>query len=252
MKLRMGAEVHQSSSDIFTIERSPISEKLSGEFSRPTGFKLEVEKDDWALALGVFSAEDDSDFVAAWNDGCFYYAGLEWQPTDEWTFLLDYSQNDRSGFDDALGYAWAGVLSAIYEQDRWGVMAEAIYGDNGGGTNALLRRRQGDFHGFLVMPWFWIVEDRLQAVVQYSYSGSEESQGLQMPSRYVRGRPEDPAVDIDNGRGSELHSIYAGLNYHICRKRLKLMGGVSYDRLSARRGGDVSAISWLSAIRFRF
>jgi hypothetical protein len=183
----------------------------------------------------------------------FYYGSLAWQATDEFKLQLDYTQNeldDRVLVDDALGYSWATALSAIYEKKNWGVITEAIYGDNGG-ANGLIPRRAGDFHAFVVMPWYWIIEDKLQAVVQYQYASSPESQGLQLPARYVRAEHENPAVDVDNGRGNEHHYLYAGLNYHLCRDRIKLMGGVALDDLTTR-SGEVKALTYQVAFRTAF
>lgn len=251
MKLKMTEEAHMSSKEIYTIERSSIADKMGGEASRPTGVTLELDKGDWELMLGVFSAEDDADFLAGWNDGEFYYASLEWKATEDFKMVLDYTNNNASGRDDALAYSWGTALSAIYEVDRWGVIGEAVYGDNGGGINAPIPRRQGDFHAFVVMPWIWIIEDKLQAVVQYQYAHSDESQGLQLPSRYVRGHHENPAVDVDNGRGNEHHYIYGGLNYHLCRDRVKIMGGVAYTDLSTR-DSDLDALTYQIAFRTAF
>lgn len=253
MKLKMSEEVHMSSNEIYTIERSAISDKLGGEQSRPTGVTLELDKGDWRLVTGVYSAEDDSDFIGGWNDGQFYYGSLRWKPDNDFWLQLDYSQNDlddRARVDDALGYSWATALSATYEKKHWGFIAEAIYGDNGG-ANGLIQRRQGDFHAFVVMPWYWIIEDKLQAVIQYQYASSPESQGIQLQSRYVRAEHENPAVDVDNGRGNEHHYLYGGLNYHFCKDRLKIMGGVSYDDLTTRNS-ETKALTWQIAFRSAF
>ncbi len=253
MKLKMTEEQHMSSDESYTIERSGVSDKLAGAQSRPTGFTVDLEKDDFALTLGVFSAEDDADFVGGWNDGEFFYGSLTWKPNKEFKLVLDYTQNnldDRPVVDDALGYAWAASLSAVYEQKRWGVIAEAVYGDNGG-ANGLIQRRQGDFHGFVLMPWVWIVEDKLQAVVELQYASSPESQGWQIPSRYVRADHDNPAVDVDNGRGNEHHYVYAGLNYHICKDRIKLMGGVSWEQLTTRKS-EIEATTYQMAFRTAF
>ena len=251
MKLKMTEEVHMSSNEIYTLERSGIADKLGGLASRPTGVTLELDKGDWDLTVGVYSAEDDSDFVAGWGEGEFFYGSLEWRATEDLKFLLDYSQNNHDGLDDALGYGWASALSAIYEKENWGIIGEAIYGDNGGGISAPITRRQGDFHAFVVMPWYWIIQDKLQAVVQYQYASSTETQGLQLPARYIRGDHDNLAVDVDNGRGSEHHMIYAGLNYHLCRDRVKIMGGVSYDDLSTRNS-DVDALTYQIGFRTAF
>ncbi|WP_367872577.1 porin [Luteolibacter sp. Populi] len=253
MKVKMTEEQHMSSNEIYTIERTGIADRLGGNQSRPTGVTLELDKGDYELVLGVYSAEDDSDFLGAWNDGEFFYGSFKWKPDNDFWMVLDYSQNnmdDRAVTDDALGYGWAASLSATYEKKHWGFIAEAIYGDNGGG-NGLITRRAGDFHAFVVMPWVWIIEDKLQAVVQYQYASSPESQGLQIPSRYVRAEHEDPAVDVDNGRGNEHHYLYAGLNYHFCKDRLKVMGGVALDDLTTR-DGEVKALTYQVAFRTAF
>lgn len=251
MKLKMTEEVHMSSNEIYTLERSGISDKLGGLASRPTGVTLELDKGAWEFVVGMYSGEDDADFLAGWNDGQFYYGSVQWKPTEEFKLLLDYTQNDASGSDDALGYGWAAALSAVYEKSSWGILGEAIYGDNGGGISAPITRRQGDFHAFVVMPWYWIIQDKLQAVVQYQYASSTETQGLQLPARYIRGDHDNLAVDVDNGRGSEHHMIYAGLNYHLCRDRVKIMGGVSYDDLSTRNS-DVDALTYQIGFRTAF
>ena len=253
MKLKMTEEVHMSSNEIYTIERSGIADKLGGAVSRPTGATLELEKANWKFVAGVYSAEDDADFIGGWNDGQFYYGSVEWKATEEFKLVFDYSQNDlddKAIVDDALGYAWAASLSAVYETKDWGIIGEAIYGDNGG-ANGIITRRQGDFHSFVVMPWYWIIENKLQAVIQYQYLSSPESQGIQIPVRYVRAEHEDPAVDVDNGRGNEHHYLYGGLNYHICRDRLKIMGGVSYDDLTTRRS-EIKALTYQIAFRTSF
>lgn len=250
MKLKMTEEEHQSSNDILTIERSSLSDKLGGELSRPTGLTLELDKGPWDLTLGVFSGEDDTEFIGGWNDGRFYYASLGWKATDEFRLVADFAQNDQSGEDDALGYAWAGSLAGVYETKRWGVMVDGIYGNNGSALE-LRDRRQGDFYGVIAMPWYWVVKDRLQAVVQYQYARSDEEEGLRLGSRYLRGRHDDALVDVDNGRGDEQHSLYFGLNYHLCLERAKIMGGVQYEDIDTRNG-SVHAWSYLIAFRASF
>lgn len=252
MRFRITEESHMSSNEIYTLERSSLSDRLTGADPRPTGVTLELERKDWDLMVGVFSAEDDADFIGGWNDGQFYYASLQWQVTDDFKLVLDHLQNDQNGVnDDALGYGWGSALSAVYERERWGIIGEFVVGDNGGGVSAPIPRRQGVFHGCVAIPWFWIIKDRLQAVVQYQYFASTESQGIQLPPRYIRGAHDNPSVDVDNGRGSEHHMLYAGLNYHFCRDRLKVMGGVAYDRLSTRRS-EIDALTYQMAFRTSF
>src|SRR5690606_14102255 len=47
MKLKISEEAHMSSKEIYTIERSALSDKLGGAASRPTGLTLELDKGPW-------------------------------------------------------------------------------------------------------------------------------------------------------------------------------------------------------------
>ena len=255
IRLPITEERRQSSNEIYTIERSLLSNRLSGENSSPTGLMLEVETEAWAGVLGVFSAEDDSDFIGGWNDGQFYLASLTWKPKKDFSITMDYVLNDADGTDDALGYQSAFALGTTYEEDRWGIIGSWVYGDNGFGdpTDSDRNRanRQGDFYGVTVMPWYWLVEEKLQLVFRYEYVNSQESEGIQLTSRYVRGSHDDATVDVNNGRGDLYQAYYLGLNYHLCGNNAKVMGGVLYEDLNTP-GGDVDAITYTLAFRTYF
>jgi hypothetical protein len=244
-KFNMTEEVHMSSKKILTIERSAIANKLYGANSRPTGVTLDAALGDWSGTVGVFSGEDDSEFIGGWNDGEAYYLTLAHQTTDEWRLGLDFVINNEAGNDDYLGYAWAGAFNAIYEKDRFGTLATVVLGENND-TGI----RGGSFHSLMVMPYYWLVEDRLQAVVQYEYLGASESEGIRTNSRYVRAQ-HSPGVNVNDGRGDQLHTLYAGLNYHICGDNLKIMTGIEYASLDTP-AGDVDALTYLVAFRTYF
>ena len=250
-KLRMSFFNDTATTEIYTVERSSLAERVSGGIGRPTGITLELDKEDWELNLGMFSGEEEEEFLAGWNAGRFYYASLEWDPKGDWEFLWDNAWNDQKGEEDFLGYSWATVLSVNYDDDRWGVLTQLFYGDNGGAPSASDPSREGVFRGGVIMPWYWIVEDKLQAVLQYEYASASRSQGFQLRDRYLRGGHQDPFVDVDNGRGDELHSIYLGLNYHLCGDHLKLMGGISYEDLKTE-GDDVEGVTYMFALRSYF
>jgi hypothetical protein len=252
MKFEITEEVHTSSNRILTIERSSLAEKLGGDQTRPTGAVLELEKDNWTATAGVFSGEDDSEFIGAWNDGEVYYASLAWEASKDLTIRLDHAQNHQSGTDDILGYLQATSLSAVYGKKDWGLMVNFISGDNGGAGNGNVAAiRQGDFHGAIVMPWYWIVSERLQLVARYQYARADESEGLRIDNRYIGALHALPGTDLDGGYGDEHHSYYLGLNWHLCGDRLKIMGGVSYDTMSARTD-DFEGTSYLLAFRTYF
>lgn len=245
-KVNMTEEVHESSKKILTIERSAIANKLYGVNNRATGATLDAERGKWSGTLGVFSSEDDSEFIGGWNDGIAYYLALQHETTEEWRMRLDLMGLDDSGGDNNLGYDWAIAYSAVYEKDRVGLLSTLVLGENSGGTP----NRGGNFHGLVVMPWYWVVEDKLQAVIQYQYAGASESEGIRTNSRYVRA-DHSAGVDVNSGRGDALHTLYGGLNYHICGDNAKIMAGVEYSALDTPVG-DVSALTYLIAFRTYF
>lgn len=256
MKIAISEEQRQSSRAIRTIERSLISDKLSGDEGRPTGFTIEAVKNDWTALLGVFSTEDDADFLGGWNDGETWFTSITWQPDGDFSLTLDHivSQRDASE-DDALGYRSATVLGSTYEKRHWGVQATAATGDNGYGDPTDSRRnrakRQGDFGGLTVTPWYWIVKDRLQAVASYQYLESQNTEGIRLSTRYLRGQHDDLLVNINGGRGDRYEAFYLGLNYFFCGDNAKIMGAVTFEQLETP-AGDLEGTTWLLAFRSYF
>jgi hypothetical protein len=245
-KFLMTEEVHMSSKEIYTFERSAIANKLYGVNSnRPTGVTLDAALGKWSGTVGVFSGEDDSEFIGGWNDGQAYYFSLAHETTDEWRFVADLVVNDESGNDDFLGYAWATALNAVYENDRFGAVSTVAVGENNAAGI-----RGGSFYALMVMPYYWIVADRLQAVCQYQFAGASEAEGMRTNSRYLRSQ-HSPGVNVNSGRGDELHTLYAGLNYHLCGDNAKIMAGVEYASLDTPRG-DVTTLTWLVGFRTFF
>lgn len=250
MKLKIGDEVHTSSNDLLTIERSALANELGGDESRPTGATLELEKDDWTAVFGVFSNEADGHAIANWNDGIFYYGSLEWEPNKRWTLRLDHAHADSSDADTALDYKHATVFSTIYESKRWGFSSDLVYVANNN-DNSRDPLREGNFFGGVFTPWVWLVRDRLQLVGRYQYARAEESESLRLPNRYIRGLDLPPTTDLDGGRSDENHSFYLGLNWTLCEGNLNLLSGISHDLVSAPTD-NFSATTYLFALRTSF
>ena len=245
-KVNMTEEVRMSSKDILTLERSAIANKLYGVNNRATGVTLEAKRGKWLGTVGVFSSEDDSEFIGGWNDGIATYLSLQHETTDEWRFVLDAMNLDEGGIDNNLGYDWALAFNAVYEKERVGLISTLVVGEN----SSSLPTRGGGFHGLVVMPWYWLAEEKLQAVVQYQYSGSNESEGIRTNSRYVRAA-HSPGVNVNSGRGDELHTLLFGLNYYLCDHNAKIMASVEYSSLNTP-AGDVNAMTYLMGFRGYF
>lgn len=268
IKWHGGLEARTSSNSIITVERSAISNKLY-QSARPTGLFINAVKGDWNTIVGVYSSdertENGSDLNVegwgGWNDGEMFNAEVIYSATDDlrfgWEFLYNNADERLANEDSLLDYRWATTLSAEYAVGNGGVNVEGFYGDNGGTEMQSNAARRGNFWGFVATPYYWIIPTKLQAVVQYAYAGAEENQGIRMNSRYVRatnyGGGGNPNI-VNGGRGDELHTVYAGLNYLVCGDNLKFMAGAEYASLNTPNvgDGDVDALTWLFAFRTFF
>jgi len=267
-----GLEARTSSNELYTIERSAITNKLHGGH-RPTGFTINAVKGPVNTLFGIYSSDEATDFTGAddgnvegwggWNDGLMYTAEVICSATDDlrlgWEFLYNDADEIGANEDSLLDYKWASTLSAELAIGDGGVNLEGFYGDNGGSEMHSARNaaRRGAFWGFVATPYYWIVPAKLQAVVQYAYAGSEEDQGVRTNSRYVRatnfGGGGNPNI-TNSGRGNELHTVYAGLNYLVCGDNLKFQLGAEYTSLNTpgRGDGDVDALTYLFGFRTFF
>ena len=272
LKWHGGLEARTSSNELLTVERSAISNKLYGGY-RPTGVTINAVKGPVNTLFGIYSSDEASDIAGAddgsvegwggWNDGLMYTAEVIYSATDDlrlgWELLYNDADEIGANEDSLLDYKWATTLSAELAIGDGGVNLEGFYGDNGGSEMHSARNaaRRGNFWGFVATPYYWIVPAKLQAVVQYAYAGSEEDQGVRTNSRYVRatnfGGGGNPNI-TNSGRGDELHTVYAGLNYLICGDNLKVQLGAEYSSLNTpgRGDGDVDALTYLFGFRSFF
>ena len=274
IKWHGGLEARTSSNALLTVERSAISNKIY-QSARPTGLYLNAAKGPLNTILGIYSTDEGTDEFGAdsgnvegwggWNDSLMYNAEVIYTANDDlrigWEFLYNDADERMANEDSLLDYRWASTLSAEYSIGAGGINVEGFYGDNGGAEMQANAARRGNFWGFVATPYYWIVPAKLQAVVQYAYAGAEEDQGIRMNSRYVRatnyGGGGNPNI-VNGGRGDELHTLYAGLNYLICGDNLKVQAGVEYAHLEvpavgfATAGSDVDALTWLVGFRSSF
>lgn len=250
-KFNFTEEVHMSSKEIYTLERSAMSNKLYGEFSRPTGLTVDMAKGDWSGTVGLFSGDEVGEKLGGWNYGEIYYASIGYKQSDELRYVWDLVYNDASGGEDALGYESATSLAAIYEKDRFGMIANVMLGDNGDLDNGNREGRQGNFGGITLMPWYWVVPEKLQAVARYQFQMASEEEGIRLNSRYVRSSHDNAAVDVNSGRGDEHHALQFGLNYYLCGDNAKIMSGVEFDHLETPDGAAKS-VSYFIGFRTFF
>ena len=240
-------EWHTSSNKIKTVERSALSNHIwpsNGEFANATGAWLKFGQKNWDSEVGVFSTTQN-DFWAPWSDGQMYWMNYSQDLTSltgadvSTLFLTAYYQNADSTdpFERlAAGIEWSTSTAFVYGQGPWQFLVEGVYGENSKEGPA---SRGGDYWGFVFLPSIWLVEDKLEGVVRYTFQGAENPEGIRLNGRYAR-RADSKFADVDllGGRGDEHHSIYLGLKYHFCKDNIHALIGVEYDDIN-RDGRDI-------------
>lgn len=250
-KVTMGQEVHTSSNKIKTVERSAVANKIYPK--RMTGGTIDANMGNVSASVGVFST-DSSKEIADWSQGEAYYAGVSLERDNGDEVLLDFLYNDAAGssenqVSDNVGmslYEWALSLAYVAKRGNWEFMVNGTIGDNGSDVDD----QDGTFWGIVVMPSYWLIADKLEAVVRYAYQGADEAQGISANKRYVQ-LAHDDDVNVGDGLGDEHHSIYAGLNYFFCGHNAKLMAGGEWETIDTHYG-DVDAWTWWLAWRMYF
>jgi hypothetical protein len=241
-KLAVTSESLDSSERILTIERSAISNTFfSGRY--PTGFSARFGEGPWLATLSYLQGFDDRAFDNS-TPGRAWFASLDYTVSENWKLRGDaFLNNFGSSTRVEIPFEKAVSLNATYDRKPFGFLATLAYGDNGNAPGG----RGGGFGGIVIMPWFWIVPEKTQAVLQYGLLVSDQASAIRANSHYLS---TAPAV-VNSGRGDELHTIYAGINQYVCGNNLKLMAGVEFARLHTPIG-TADSISSVFAARLSF
>lgn len=256
-KFVVGQETRTSSTRLLTIERSTIANKVYGSY-RPTGLSLDGTVENFSFSGALYSSTTDgtnNEEFSGWQDDVVYYASTGYQVSDELKIGVDlvYNHADAISEDSIIGYRWATSINAEYDLESWGVIGDFIYGDNGGADMTSTAKRRGDFWGVVLMPYYWIVEDKLQLVGQYQYGGARQSEGARINGRYGRadGTGGSPDAAVNGGYGDQHHSFYTGLNYYLCGHNAKIQGGIEYQTMDTPIG-DFDTLTYLIGFRTFF
>jgi hypothetical protein len=257
-KFVLGQEARASSTKLLTVERSAIANKVY-ESARPTGLSVDGTMDKFSFTGTLYSSTtdgEDNEAFNAWQDAVIYFASFGYQITEDFKAGVDFVYNDAdvaAGDNSVLAYEWATSINAEYDAGAWGVIGDFIYGDNGGTRLGNSTDRSDPFWGIVVMPYYWILGKKLQLVGQYQYGGADAEEGIRVNSRYGRARGTGGAtgIDVNGGRGDQHHSLYAGLNYHLCGHNAKIQAGIEYQTMDTP-DGDFETLTYLLAFRTYF
>lgn len=227
-----------SSNRILTIERSLLTSRY---FIDNVGGVFAVHaKDDWAFGGGILLGSTEEDLNLPSLSGSKLFKGnIARQLTPITEVRLDYLHNPGdTDNNDVEPFRNVFSLSSYTRSGRWGLITDMIY------ARALPEAR-GDLYGFVVLPHYMLTP-RLQLVGRYTWSGSNEPDGIRLLNRYER-----RAVPEGFELGDRHQALYAGLNYYFFGHRLKLMSGIEYTDFESVNG-NTTIFTANAAVRFYF
>lgn len=217
-KVDFSREWHFGNNTLRNVERTPVSTYFTPP--RTTGVKASAVVNGVKLVASVATTDRD-DTWGQWKGGVAYYLSGSWEALKgKWWVDAYYIDADNQAERDL--FIQDKSLSIAYERviDRWTLMVNGIYGDIG----------DNDFYGIVLMPSVFLWEDKLEAVLAYSY-GKSGGDDLRAPNRAVR--QATGSVGVGSGRGDQTHYLYAGLNYYTCGRSAKagqmMLLGLEYN-----------------------
>ncbi|WP_407679004.1 hypothetical protein [Candidatus Seribacter sulfatis] len=256
---RMADEWQRSSTMINCLERSSFSNKLwlyDKEKGNPLAAWVKWKAGTNTFDAAVFSGTYD-DYIGGWKDSKVYYGSWLGDFSEQSSYQLheywlSYYKQDGNLNQDQLagGNDWALSLVNRIGDGSWAFHSTLAFGNNGDQANA---DREGDFGGLVLMPMYWLKEDKLKLVGRYLFQQSDQKEGLRLNSRYAPlADSRDSAIDLNNGRGDKHHAFYLGLNYYLCGENLKLITGIQHDELSSHGANQYRGWTLGSSFRIWF
>ncbi len=244
-------EENTSSASILTVERSNINNTVAAP-GEQVGLLLEGSVAPLFYAVGVFNDQGPEGNRNTANADAKYLfnarggVDLELAEDTKLMAMVSYlSSDDEEGavgadFDDVT------VASLQFTAGSFDLRTEYFLADNDG----------EDTTGFYVMPSLMLSE-KLQGVLRYEQSESDNSSGLRATSRYSR-RPEFLAYEDAEGatkvadKGDEFSALYLGVNYYLKGDGNKLMFGVEFGELDNTKSGKLDTTTLFTAWRTLF
>lgn len=236
-----GADFHGSSNQLLTLERTLLSNALSGAVL--TGVDIDGSFGNWIWSAAAFAGDSQREFThlegGSVFQGAIGYDYAESRGLDNGVVRFDYQAN-TDGANERGAFEHAFSLNNNIERGRYSMFTDVLGG--------LGRGTQGDVWGVTIAPAYFVVDDKLQFILRYQYANGDND-GLRLQSRYER-----LATNlIDGGRGENYHAAYAGLNYYLYGHKLKFMTGMEYHNMDGGSdGGDFDGWTWSGAFRMYF
>ncbi|WP_395344874.1 porin [Ningiella sp. W23] len=227
-----------TSNKILTLERSILTTRFF--MDNVGGVYVEHKEGDWTLGGGVLKGSSEDDLRLPSLDGAtMVQLNVAKQISKATEIRLDYLNNSGDPDNNEVEpYRHVVSLNSSTRSGRWGLMTDLIYA-------AALPEARGDLFGIVLLPHYMLTE-RLQVVGRYTYTSSNEDNGIRLPRRYERGTVAEGFEFGDNHQ-----AFYAGLNYYFYGHNFKVMSGLEYTDFDSVNG-NTSVVTASAAIRMYF
>ena len=236
----LNEEMDTSINAILTVERSSFAAQLvpfrAG--TGTTGAWMQGGRGKDSFSIGLYTTDASEEF-GNWTDGTLVVGAWKHDFAEAWNLdeaivsLGGGIQDVDRGDDVYAPWKWVITPWVKFKKGPWMLRISGAVGENEGPSVTT----GGAFYGASITPEYDIVPDRLQAVARYTIMGSEGPRGVQLTSRYAReaGLPANEGIpSLALGRGDFHHSIYGGLVWWVCPKRMSILGGLEWERLTSR------------------
>lgn len=232
-------EYNTRSRDLIVFERSLLVHMLVPR--QLTAAWINGKAGKWAYALAGYAGDYEKEF-SRFDAGAVVQASMGYDfasvlNVDKALVTFDYQGSTSSENSDGPGmFGSAFSLNTTFQNECFYGYADILGG--------IGRDSQGNVWGVTLTPSYFLILNKLQAVLRYQYAHGNDS-GLYLRDRYEALAPEIESV---KGAGSDYNAIYLGLNYYIYRHNFKLMTGVEYNNMI---GGEQSFSGWTYLAGFR-
>jgi phosphate-selective porin OprO/OprP len=228
-----------SSKELIRMERSLLSTNMWFPEEYFTGVSATGDVGNWFYNLGFFSSDGGPEF-GDFEAGYFGLVSVGYNfkeafGLDKALVRVDYVNNNPTGRGllNTRSLHQVGSVNATFEKGNWGLRTDISAAEG--------YKSQSDLFGLAIMPYYNI-SDKLQLVASYNYVNSSGKNGVRL-DRYES--------SVVSGRADEAHEFYAGVNYYLCKHKLKWQTGVEYTTAedAANDGGAYSGWGISSGIR---
>ncbi len=194
----------------------------------------------WGYQVAAFSLQVDKEF-GKFNGGEAYLAEISYDfkkslSADKALWALDYLHTDLNSHSNVFNTMKNAAATYFdYQKGRFCFVTQLGYGN---GISS-----KGDIYSLMLMPSYYIIENKLELVTRYQLGLADKSDGITTINRQES--------TVGKFTGDTMNSGYVGLNYYVYGQKLKFMLGEQYDDLTGGKAKSAGYNGWTTLAGLR-